>query len=79
MSDPADKFDWLEGAQRVGLGLVSIVVGVLVRLLFGRVAKDLDDKLAQIPKLNERLDQMEERLDSLEAAPAPQPTPKVGP
>lgn len=77
MSD--GKFEWLGDAKTIGIGLVTTVVGILVRLLFGRAILDLDEKLGEIPKLRAELTKLQGRLDRLEAGPPPQPTPKVGP
>lgn len=73
------KIDWFDTGKSIGIGLISMVVGVLVRLLFGRAIKDLDEKLGEIPKLRDDMKKLQDRVNALEGAPPPQPTPKVGP
>lgn len=86
MSDPTGKLDWFDTGKSIGIGLITMVVGVLVRLLFGRAVKDLDDKLGELPKLRDAVNdlrvevaELKAKVDGFDDAPPPQPTPKVGP
>lgn len=46
------KFDWFDAVKTGATAVATAVVGVLVRLLFGRAMKGIDDSLALLAKSN---------------------------
>lgn len=53
MSDsPFPKLDWFDLVKGGATAIATAVVGVLVRLLFGRAMKGIDDALARLEKSN---------------------------
>lgn len=52
MSDSPFRFDLFDVLKGVGSVVASAVIGVLVRMLFGRAMKGIDDKLDRLEASN---------------------------
>ena len=62
MSDSPLKFDWMDLAKTGATAVATTMVGVLVRLLFGRAMKGIDDSLKVLSDSNAKLTTQLEQL-----------------